>query len=449
MSRKVTLVLVLVAICMALCSCSGNNDQGKDDYSQSQSKSRKNASVTEAPQEVTERFSENSKWGLKRGSSVVYEPIWDRINTYNIDKYTRVFMVSLNDKVGLLNDEGEFIIEPSDKYAMPTYGAYIADGHIAIPYTEDDYNMVYKKSKDGTQYRQYSWNGKKADLISLSKKEVVASIPSHFIVSLFDDYVVYATRATANRDAFNEKKFSGLSIYNISEQKTIYKNPTCVEVKYYPSVGFVASLDPGKFWGGTNDVFLSLQGKQIFKTETEYNYATINYIQGADLFVVEIDNDDKAQYGIEQWYGDTEPDHYYVYYERDGSPIKGVFQEDGFTHHGDKSAHLILNQNIECVDGRIVNIVYSTDASISKYILFDLKSREMIPLPGVIDVKGFHDGLCAVKNNENLWGYIDTSGKYVFDFIFDDAENFSKGKATAVYNFKQVTIISNGKILSE
>ena len=42
---------------------------------------------------------------------------------------------------------------------------------------------------------------------------------------------------------------------------------------------------------------------------------------------------------------------------------------------------------------------------------------------------GFSDGLCPIPNEDNKWGYVDTTGKYVIEPQFDYADQFSEGLA--------------------
>lgn len=54
---------------------------------------------------------------------------------------------------------------------------------------------------------------------------------------------------------------------------------------------------------------------------------------------------------------------------------------------------------------------------------------------GYEDGYGFYEGYAAVKKN-NKWGYIDTKGNIVVDFIFESASPIIEGKSWVIYNGK-------------
>lgn len=88
----------------------------------------------------------------------------------------------------------------------------------------------------------------------------------------------------------------------------------------------------------------------------------------------------------------------------------------------------------------IENLAVDSVLSISEdLILFDKNGKygfinkygEEIIAPAYVDARQFKEGLSAVRNNRNKWGYIDKEGTLVIPFQFDRADVFSGGFAPA------------------
>lgn len=72
-------------------------------------------------------------------------------------------------------------------------------------------------------------------------------------------------------------------------------------------------------------------------------------------------------------------------------------------------------------------------------------------------VRHFSNGLCAVMNGQQQWGYIDASGRLVIDYRFESAYNFdSNGRARVCMKVKKLffltsevhtTIDKSGKVM--
>lgn len=69
---------------------------------------------------------------------------------------------------------------------------------------------------------------------------------------------------------------------------------------------------------------------------------------------------------------------------------------------------------------------------------------EVIPL-GIYDwCRSFSDGLAAVSKNDK-YGYINTKGKVVIDFVYDSAEEFAEGRAWVKKDGRTYLIDTEGK----
>ncbi|MDD1428759.1 WG repeat-containing protein [Dolichospermum sp. ST_sed9] len=60
--------------------------------------------------------------------------------------------------------------------------------------------------------------------------------------------------------------------------------------------------------------------------------------------------------------------------------------------------------------------------------------------------RGFSEGLAAV-NKVGKWGYINTSGKVVIPYQFDDVDSFQEGLANVKINGKEHLIDKTGNIV--
>lgn len=82
------------------------------------------------------------------------------------------------------------------------------------------------------------------------------------------------------------------------------------------------------------------------------------------------------------------------------------------------------------------------------YVLINMTGKNVISLPDDITaVEPFAEGLAAVQNKDGKWGYINASGRFVFECQFNDCSPFENGTADAVLNYKKVTINKDGSII--
>ena len=59
----------------------------------------------------------------------------------------------------------------------------------------------------------------------------------------------------------------------------------------------------------------------------------------------------------------------------------------------------------------------------------------------------FHEGKCAVKNEDGKWGYIDQEGKITINYQFDEASNYKNSAAPVTVGGKSGVIDEKGKYL--
>ncbi len=57
---------------------------------------------------------------------------------------------------------------------------------------------------------------------------------------------------------------------------------------------------------------------------------------------------------------------------------------------------------------------------------------------------GFSDGLCAVQNDMEKWGFINKSGELVVDYLYDEVEQYRDGLALCRVNGEKIYIDKDG-----
>ena len=65
------------------------------------------------------------------------------------------------------------------------------------------------------------------------------------------------------------------------------------------------------------------------------------------------------------------------------------------------------------------------------------------------NARGFAEALAPVSNSKGLWGYINKSGKLVFEYQYNFADFYVEGKARVMKNGNLMMIDKNGKEVKE
>ena len=73
----------------------------------------------------------------------------------------------------------------------------------------------------------------------------------------------------------------------------------------------------------------------------------------------------------------------------------------------------------------------------------------MIIPPQYNQAISFSEGLAAVQTNNQKWGYIDTTGKFMIEPQYDNAYNFKEGFAVVWLDKKCDFIDKTGKLIYE
>lgn len=118
----------------------------------------------------------------------------------------------------------------------------------------------------------------------------------------------------------------------------------------------------------------------------------------------------------------------------------------------DKTGETIISPNFgasyEFSEGVAVNILNEFfDRSRNRWILLD-KSGNITELPYVKDIADkFSEGLIAVKNDKEKWGYINKAGEIIIPFKFQRAMPFSEGLASVLFDGKYGYIDRKGEFV--
>jgi hypothetical protein len=127
----------------------------------------------------------------------------------------------------------------------------------------------------------------------------------------------------------------------------------------------------------------------------------------------------------------------------------------------DKAGEIVITPQymIACGFGEDMACVKTTDRG---WIVIDTSGREICSVSDSMDTaKAFSEGLCAVGRSkvdaetyyntkcEYDWGFIDTSGKLVIDFKYDDVTPFLNGIAQVMVDGKIGYIDKTGKYIWE
>ena len=383
---KKVLIILLALVMFAVTGCT--NSIGPD-----------LPAPTEAPTKdpnLIEQFKEDNKIGLRKGDTVIADAVWDSITDYQIDG-KEYFIVSLdgfgsgNDRKGLIDADGNMLIEPLYSY---------------IFYYDGSYLVCHKKDEP-------------TDVYDINTREVVYQTDSH-IKSTVDHYAITYTYD------------GGTQVYHITDiitGKMLYENTNtmikeCDIPEFHPGIGFVIRMRQYKNTARKEyrnlAAFAGLNGRTAQSGSIEIN-------DDLKLVFVAVDREVSRDGYI------TLGTNYAVYDEnltRFGEFTINSQSLDEFTlnSHND---YVILADDI-------------TPTVQPGYVFFNATKREYKKIPGAVSAGYYSDGMAVIRNSDNLFGYISDTGDIVYGYQFEDAGAFENGQATVVKNYKKLVIDKNG-----
>ena len=121
--------------------------------------------------------------------------------------------------------------------------------------------------------------------------------------------------------------------------------------------------------------------------------------------------------------------------------------DEGTKDYNFKSENVSSINGKEYYAGQVTSDFAQKNNISDDYFIVDLTDAKVSYLHEIDAIGTISDGLLAVQNKNGKWGYVDLSGKIVIEFQFEEAHDFSNGKADVIYKYKKQMIDTKGNIL--
>ena len=167
-----------------------------------------------------------------------------------------------------------------------------------------------------------------------------------------------------------------------------------------------------------------------------------------NLAKVSIENEKKELFGFIDETGKIIINYQYEDATDFSEGLAWIVMENGFPSVIDKEGKLIFSlSNAESVCKFSENLAAFSEVNMKGEEVWGFvdKTGKVVVNCQFKDVGFFKDGLCAIRNDENKWGYIDNSGKIVVNPQFDYALSFVEGSAIVNFGDKWGVIDKSGK----
>lgn len=346
--KRLSMILMALFVMLNLCACSNSSPISDEPLTQT-------TMPTATPEPELEIFEDQSGYeGLRRGNDIIVDAIWSSLYKYEYDDGF-FYDAYLNNKLGLINSNGQMIVEPSP-FVKGTFN--IIDHYVYWETSEGN-----ERSEGSLPYKYIYQNYGPALLFDLNT-ETVHNIPSSCIDDIIDHYAVYRLEHHSHD---REGKDVGWGIYDLEQDKVIYSDKCALKVELFPEEGFIVNSYSEYKHASKRDrfdedmyySFLSFDGKSVLKTKDGY----IKYDEAVNL--LELHENSLCQY-----------------YTIDGKKITDWSKEDNRLDEYEKNRGWI-----ECSDGRkILMVVSRKSGKEKKYRLFEYPSQKVISLPDVVDI---------------------------------------------------------------
>ena len=387
---KKTIILLLVLVMFIVTGCSNSNAPVQSQFVETVTEA-----LTKDPN-LIEKFKEDNKVGLRKGDTIIADAVWDSILNYQIEGKD-YFTVTLegtgygNDRVGLIDADGNMLIKPSYSYIFYYDGPY----------------LVCSKNDEPT------------DIYDIHTGKVVFQNSTHI-------------GGTVDHYAFTYTYDGGTQVYHISDintGKVLYENTNtnlkeCEKPEYHPGLGFLIKMQ--KYTNTARKetrnlcAFVSLTGQSVESSSIEVN---------DELKLVFIDED-----------RDVCRDGYITIGINYGVYDENLTRIGVFTVNSQSLEDFVLNSRNEYV----ILADDITPADQPGYVFFNATKREFKPIPGAVSAGYFSEGMAVIRNSENLFGYINDTGDIVYSYQFENAEPFKNGQATVVKDYRKQVIDKSG-----
>lgn len=404
MTRKTMLLCILLAGCLLLAAC-GNNTSGAG--------RKPEPEITKSP--YAEIFREKKKYGIRKDGKVIADAIWDYIEECPYSG-GMLYMVSYKKKDGLMDENGELLIEP---------------GYESVKIIRDyDYVVLEPKGE---------YNDPKAYqclLYSLTEKKVVDTLPGKMLSSGGQSkgrFICWYGMPVNHEYP--------LGVYDVVTKKNLDVPVTCesmlnVSSELIGDYGLVLNyhVETGRSQYQYFSKLFTVSMKSITKPGDTFTHFLQPTAKPGDYSICTFICPDNGELLMVQ----TKPRaDSYEYYKLPDLTRIGTEAYSSCTPFaaGDGSIRAIASS------GRYMGGLYY-----GQVFLLNLTEGSATAIRGAVQGKDFSDGIAAVKDSSDRWACIDEQGRFVYDYLFEEPPVFSNGQATTIYKYKKVTIDKNGNI---
>ncbi|PXY44851.1 WG repeat-containing protein [Flavobacterium hydrophilum] len=336
-------------------------------------------------------FTQNNKYGLKKGNVVVLQPEYDNIDYRNED----FFAVKKGNLFGLLNKEGKTILET--KYDSIGNGI-----NSVIVKKSDKYGVFNNEGKEilPVKYNKVLYSNTISKTVLIKNKEnnlelIINGQPSTF---LFDNLVFYKNTVIVTKDSKKGLIFNGNLVYNIE-----YDNISTDGKSFNYNNSIKKTLDTRKFLAFGND-------QNVFILEKEKKFGFIN--NETLIYPVEME---RLNFDIARRVVTVEKNKLKGAYFIDTKKYLDIIYDD---------IHFDGVQYIEVKKNKLSGMI-------------DYKLQTVIPIEyDDLQVQGFNNGFKAVKNNKKGW--VSLKGEVIIPMIYDEIDELDIYGDTSFKNLFKV-----------
>ena len=460
----------LLICCLILTGCNSNNAFNPTPE----------PSPTSEPK--VSRFEDNGKYGLKLGDQIIADAIWDTIYNAGDDLYK----VEISNRWGVMNEKGEVIIEPAyqhiDTISYSNNKCYIVEQNdlYGIINQSGDY-LIQPKWKychsvgDYLEVVRESYS-EGYEIVELGTWKTVAVLPNHIERIIEKRYAVYCSDRNSGPDYYymssgndihkihNDEET--LSVYDLEKNRLLFqfdcRNKSHLDSDRYSFPYEITYTSYGFFIKSVSNSYdvLSLNTKNIVPIYEWQSYHGERFYRSCPCYYMFSLNGEKLLNCNMISNSLDDPDS--VYIVRDTNVIVENQKSFGVASHLYNMANKCMkmvscynfkSENVSSINGKEyyagqVTSDFAQKNNISDdYFIVDLTDAKVSYLHEIDAIGTISDGLLAVQNKNGKWGYVDLSGKIVIEFQFEEAHDFSNGKADVIYKYKKQMIDTKGNIL--
>jgi hypothetical protein len=342
-------------------------------------------------------FTDNNKYGIKQGNTIIVKPIYDYIDFSEND-----FKVKSNNKFGIINKKGEFLLETKydsigngiQSYIVKLNNKYGTVTDKGIPLLPIKYSKII-----------YSNNASKTALVRDEKKELKLILDNTVSNYSFDNIYLYKNSAIISKDS---KK--GLIVGGKLILEPIYDNISTDGKKLNENDYIKKLLDKNKY-------FINSVPQDIFITEIGPKKGLIE--NGSRIY-------------------DDEMDKIYNDYLR-GIIIVEKDKKKGAYLPRTKQKIDIAYDAINCDGTRFIEL---KKGSISGMV--DYKLNQILPLEyDDIQVMGMQSEFKIIKNKKQGWA--SAKGEILIPAMYDEIDDFNMFLSDAD-SFKNLFKVKNNDL---